>query len=262
MSRAGETPVLTRAPAVAGSWCNDDPLLSAVLEAVSLATPVLEGFVIATVAAALAGSRGDQRHACALAFMREEAGHMSAHRTFNRTLLSYLRNRPPGLTLARRSMAMVTRRLSLADRLLAVACVEHIFAVLSRAYLAEQAAWHFTCASGQALFAYHAREEIGHRSVIFDLWIRGTAPAPLKRTMILLTLMLGGLAYLLAAVPWILRRKAMAQAPRSAAPRAHCLRSPVLRGALWRCLSDLFRFVKRSYEPAPPGFPGQASRAP
>lgn len=242
----GLTP-LTATAELAGPWCNSDAATSAVLEAVSLVTPALERFFIRTVADCLPlTDKAPELERLCREFIREEAEHTGAHRKLNNALLDYMRTPPPGLATVEKLLDIANRRLSLSSRVALVAALEHFTAVLSKSYVRHQAAWRFNCAYARDLFAEHAREEIDHRSVAFDLWQhRGGGSVPIRFAAIGAILIMGG-AYLCAAAPWILHRKNGGRLTATLAALMAPRQRPREAGST---LKDLLRYLGRDYHP-------------
>jgi hypothetical protein len=198
---------LRPADALRGAWCQRSVLLSAALEAISFVTPALEAFFIRTVHAALADPLAPDVRSRAQHFIREEARHSAAHRRLNHVLAGYLRSVPPALPAVERGLAWATRRLSPENRLLVVEVMEQGSELASTAYLRREGHWRVDCAFARHLFAQHAREEIGHVSVIRDLHATPARPRRLARAAATIGLACAGIAYLAVAVPWIVHRK-------------------------------------------------------
>jgi len=199
---------------LAGAWCNSSLAATALLEAMSFATPPLERFFIRTVRDSL--RRGPESAATLRAreFVREESSHSAAHRRLNQALAGHLGRTPPGLERVEAILDFAARRLPLPVRLLSVEVMEQGSALGSAAYLWCERRADFDCAYARQLFAQHAREEMGHSTVIREL--RGAAPArglPVKAVACALTA-LAGIAYLAVAVPWIMMRKRRLRRPR------------------------------------------------
>ena len=159
-----------------GTWCNANAVTSSVMEAISFVTPLLENFFIATVADGLVRGRDSTLDQRCRDFICEEASHTRGHRRFNAALLQYLGMTPPALALVQSLLNGARKRLSLPRRLLLVAALEHFAAVLSKGYLSQETRWDFRSDYARELFVQHAREELAHRSVVFDLWLgKGSA---------------------------------------------------------------------------------------
>lgn len=189
------------------NWCNNDIVLSSLMEAVSFVTPVLEHFFIRTVNAAQSLPQAAGLNESCLRFIREEANHAQAHQKLNAHLLRQLGKRPSGLTMVEYLLDAAQRHLNLQKRLALAAALEHFAAVLSKFYIHRAGTLQFSHSEAQQLFAMHAQEELGHRSVVFDLWLATSPNGRFKRVVTLgLVLMLGSL-YVALTVPWVLHRK-------------------------------------------------------
>jgi uncharacterized protein len=236
---------LTATAELAGPWCNADAAASATIEAISLVTPALERFFIRTVDDSLPLDDAPELERQCRVFVREEAEHTGAHRKLNTALLGHLKAPPPGLKTIERLLDAASRRLALSSRVALVAALEHFTAVLSKSYLRKQSNWHVDCAYARDLFLQHAQEEIAHRSVAFDLWLRrGGGSVPVRIAAIATILGAGGL-YLALAVPWILRRKTGSLVAGLAVLAARGPQSPKAGSTL----KDLLRYLHRDYHP-------------
>jgi predicted metal-dependent hydrolase len=192
---------------ISGAWCNSDIVISAVLEALSFATPPLERFFIRAVSDAMKNLHESTTKSRAREFVQEESQHSSAHRRFNRALAGYLQAKPPGLRQIESVLDLAATRLSPSARLLSVELMEQGSALGSSVYLWCESRLTFDCPFARHLFAQHAREEMGHSAVIrdlrgapriSDLFIKAAACAVIAAA---------GTAYLAVAVPWIILRK-------------------------------------------------------
>lgn len=242
----GLTP-LTAPADLAGPWCNSDARTSATLEAVSFVTPALERFFIRTVADCLPleGNDPELERLCR-EFIHEEAEHTGAHRKLNTALLAYMQTPPPGLAAVDGLIDIANRRLSLSTRVALVAALEHFTAVLSKSYLRSHGKWQFGCAYARDLFDQHAREEIDHRSVAFDLWRhRGGGSVPV-RLVAITSILVVGTVYLGMATPWILHRKNGGSLAATLAGLVSPRPRPDGAGST---LKDLLRYVGRDYHP-------------
>ncbi|MEI7457055.1 MAG: metal-dependent hydrolase [Nitrosomonadales bacterium] len=188
------------------SWCNDDVVVSSVMEAVSFVTPVLEGFFIRSVAQGMRMHKDVVLARRCQEFIREESSHSRAHKKFNTVLLGYLGRPPRGLAMVS-AMLEAARRLSVSQQLGLAAALEHLTAVMSKLYVGQQHGLKFASLYAQELFAMHAEEELGHRSVVFDLWQANEPGGRFNRFVIITLVLLVGSVYVVLAVPWILYRK-------------------------------------------------------
>jgi len=238
---------LTAPAELAGPWCNENARISATLEAVSLVTPALERFFIRTVADCLplAENEPELEQLCR-EFIREEAEHTGAHRKLNAALLSYMGASPPGLAMIEKLLNIANRRLSLSARVALVAALEHFTAVLSKAHLRRQANWRFGCAYARDLFDQHAREEIDHRSVTFDLWRLRGGGSVVVRIAAISAILIVGAVYLGMATPWILHRKTGGRLTATLAGLVARQRTPSSIGST---LKDIIGYVHRNYHP-------------
>ncbi len=236
----GEVPV---------NWCNDDAATSSVMEAVSFVTPVLENFFIRTVVEGIRASGDASLVERCQAFIREESNHSLVHKKFNASLLDHLGRPPLGLTMVGALLEAARKHLSLSKRLALAAALEHLAAVISKLYVNQENKLEFALPYARELFDMHAREELAHRSVVFDLWLASGKSGYLSRFITILLVLGAGAAYVAVAVPWILHRKTGRRFLRTWA----CLS----RFALKNCkstlthtpVSELLSFVRQGYHP-------------
>jgi len=225
-------------------WYNHDPVMSGLLESVSWITPVLEGFFMRTVIEAMKHRELDPELArrCR-AFIAEEANHSRMHKRFNDALgRLYRRRRPPGVRWIAGVLGWIQRHQSLRRRLLLAAALEHFAAVLSHEYIAHTGRLPMSSAYASEMFALHAREELGHCSVVFDLWRVHASAGPAARFLVMLGILVFGGLYTAISLPWILRRK-----PRRSgwAGLFRARRRPGIQ-LPWRAL---FAFAARGFHP-------------
>ena len=231
-------------------WCNSDAVTSSLMEAISFVTPLLEGFIVSSVAEGLrTGHAQPASEARYRAFMREEASHSWVHRQFNTSLLRYLGLPPPGLKLVRSLFGVARRHLSPGKRLQLSAALEHFAAVLSKGYLDCEKGWTFNATSTRALFAQHAHEELAHRSVVFDMWLDVGISGRVSRTVTMLGILVGSLAYALVAVPWITHRKTGFRPGSTLLMLGRFLISLRINSRVFTQLRELFLFAHRGYHP-------------
>jgi len=233
---------------LSGAWCNDNEVTSSIMEAVSFVTPVMEKFFIRTVDEGLSPQTPPAQKERCLSFIREEADHTRVHRRFNASLSHYLGRTPPGLALIDRLLESARKHLSLSSRLLLAATLEHFTAVLSKVYISQAHRMDIRSDFARELFARHAREEIEHRSVVFDLWVSQASGGRTKRALTVLAVLLAGVIYVSVAVPWILHRKtgSLRRTLLALAGFAAGNRSDI---AAYSPLTELFSFARRDYHP-------------
>jgi len=232
-----------------GAWCNANELTSSFMEAISFVTPILEIFFIRTVSKAITVQTNPDLQQSCRAFMREEAIHIRAHRRFNASLLKYLHTIPPGVAMIQSLLNLAKQYLSLSHSLMLATTLEHFSAVLSKQYLVQQSQWHFLCLFTKELFAQHAREELAHRSVVFDLWFSHGKSSPIERTLIVFAVLFSGLVYVAIAIPYILYHK---KGKRLKATLSALISFAIKKPAnLFICssLRELFLFADSNYHP-------------
>jgi predicted metal-dependent hydrolase len=231
------------------TWCNSNRSTTSVMEAISFVTPVVENFVIRTVSECIARQPNSPIDFRCRAFIREESYHSRAHRNFNASLLNYLGAHPPGLAFVQSLLDRARRHLSPARRLQIVAALEHLAAVFSREYLDQASEWSFGSAFARELFARHAREELAHRSVAFDLWSNNSTAGRFGRTLTMLAILLSGLAYATAAVPWIIYRKTGNKVGAAFLAVAGSALRACLNSESYSTLRELFSFAGTDFHP-------------
>ena len=240
---------LAPAADLSGAWCDASAITTSALEAVSFVTPVLESFFISTVADGIASRRAPELDRRCRTFIREEVTHSRVHNRLNASLLRYLGTAPPGLALVQSLVSAARNHLSLSRRMLLVAALEHFTAVLSKDHLTRATGWHFGCVFARELFARHAREELAHRAVAFDLWRCEAAAGGVARAAAVAAIGAAGTAYLSVAVPWILYRKMgnrLGRTVTTVAGSTLSLRALRDAGSL---VGELFRFARADYHP-------------
>ena len=231
-------------------WCNADAVTSSVMEAVSFVTPVLENFFIRTVVEGTRGEIGNEelKLRC-LEFIREESNHSLVHKKFNTSLLNQLGKQPPGLAMVGTLLDGARRRLSISKRLALAAALEHFAAVISKLYIHQETKPAFASAFAQELFDMHAREELAHRSVVFDLWLANGASGRLNRIAIILMVLCAGAIYVGIAVPWILHQKTGKNLMQTVRGLGRFVAKNFRDTLLSTPFTDIFSFVRRDFHP-------------
>ena len=187
------------------AWCDGDMVATSVMEAVSFVTPALERFLVQAVASQMREqSELDLR---CREFILDESRHLRMHARLNVSLLHRLTAPPLGLARAESILGQAKARRSVADRLRLVAAFEHVSAILSKHYLKSSGGWSFGLPSAKAVFDRHAREELGHCAVAYDICLRAGIGGRFSRSLALSRVMAGALAYVAVAAPSILMQK-------------------------------------------------------
>lgn len=231
------------------NWCNADAVTSSVMEAVSFVTPVLENFFIRTVAEGIRTPREPELQQRCRDFMHEESNHSLVHRKFNSSLLERLGKQPPGLVMIGKLLNLATRRLSISRRLALAAALEHFAAVISKLYISHGSQLAFESSFAKELFDMHAREELAHRCVVFDLWRAAGVSGGIHRIAIILLASLAGGVYVSLSVPWILHRKTGRKLGATVRGLAGFVANN-FKGTLTNTpVTELFSFVRQDFHP-------------
>lgn len=149
-----------------------DPIASAFIWGLSAVFPEGERFFVQSVRKFAHLAEGTQA-AHVEAFIRQEAYHSREHALFNR---EYEKAGIPLDQLLARTFNQLkyARARSPFNQLSATAGLEHLTAILAKQILAQPAHIAFASAETQALFRWHAVEEIEHKAVAYDLFVTAT----------------------------------------------------------------------------------------
>ncbi len=150
-------------------WCADDAFETRFLEAMSLIAPEVERFVIGAVHDSLSRAAAEASAVVCAAFIREEGEHSRLHHGFNRRLAAQGVDARAALAPVRRAADFARRWLPRGGRLAAAAACEHLSALLSLSYLRAGRRSAIRSDRTARLFQRHARDELNHRAVVFDL---------------------------------------------------------------------------------------------
>lgn len=239
----------TETSAIPVLWCNADAVTSSVMEAVSFVTPVLENFFIRTVVEGVRAQHDAELARRCQEFIHEESNHSVVHKRFNALLLNRLGKQPPGLSMVAALLDGARRRLSISKRLALAAALEHFAAVISKLYISHEPSLEFESEFAKELFDMHAREELAHRCVVFDLWRAQDNGGRFARIAAIAVALFAGALYVSIAVPWILHRKTGKRYFRTGAGLAAFV-AKNLKDTLTRTpIAELFSFVRRDFHP-------------
>jgi hypothetical protein len=169
-------------------YAGGDPLLSALLASLSVAFPPGERFFIASVRHYLPRIEDKALRKAIYAFIGQEANHTKEHQAFNEFLerVGY-----PALRMQRwvtERLERIERASAPAQNLARTAALEHFTAILASAILEHRALLESMAPAAAKLWAWHAIEEIEHRSVAFDVYREAVDDEALRvRTMVQVT---------------------------------------------------------------------------
>ncbi|TJY58268.1 metal-dependent hydrolase [Sinimarinibacterium sp. CAU 1509] len=174
-------------PACAGRyWCANDPFRTRFYQTMSLMAPEAERFFIASIRAYLddIDDPGLREQCCR--FIREEAQHSRVHHGLNRQIHAGLADATELLRPARGLLDWVQRHGSRQFRLALTVAGEHLSAIMSELFLCGGRAQEINNARIREVYLWHAREEMGHRAVAFDLLKQRAHASYLQRAAALL----------------------------------------------------------------------------
>lgn len=183
-------------------WYADDPVVTRLLDTLSLTFPDGEKFFVDSVRH-FRDQAKDEAHAADIAgFVAQEMQHSLEHAKWNHHLGSegVAEVADEAEALARKLLKGARYRLSHREQLAATAALEHVTAVLAKSLLADETLDAID-PRVKALWMWHAVEEIEHKSVAFDLHDAVGGTHLQRRVMLLL-----GTVYLVAFTGHYTRR--------------------------------------------------------
>lgn len=153
-------------------WWGGQAFRTAFMNALSMSFPVGEQYFIDAVragGAALSPRQRERFEAETRGFIAQEATHRHLHRLFNEHLarqgfVNHWESR------ARQRIERL-RHLNVRHHLAATAANEHLTAIMAEHLLSHPEQWAGTEPRLQALWFWHASEELEHRSTAFDLYL-------------------------------------------------------------------------------------------
>ena len=155
--------------AVPRHWCGGDAFETRLLEAMSLIAPEVERFVIAAVIKHVRRRDAEECAPAVMAFVHEEAEHSRVHKRFNERLSQQSIDVAKVVTPVRSAADLARRWLPTGGQLAIAAACEHLSTLLSISFLRAARRSRIRPVSVLGLFEQHARDEIGHRAIVFDL---------------------------------------------------------------------------------------------
>ena len=234
------------------AWCNSDAATTCLLEAVSLCTPPLEKYLIQIVVSNLPSVADADLALRCRAFIEDEAAHSKAHTRLNAALLGPGSPQLKALRPVILVLDMARSRLARERQLMLVAALEHVTAVMSKRYLPSQASWCFDSPFAQALFSQHAREELAHCSVAFELWNQcNRRSGRTVRAFTISAILLLGLLYVAASIPSLMVRKPGVSRAGALGATLVLFRRGLKAKIICSLLPELFAFVVPGFQPDP-----------
>lgn len=145
------------------------PAQAIVFDAFSLMFPAAEGFMIRAAQAAHERIDDPALRRATAGFVRQEAAHARLHAAYNRAMDA--RGFSAAAQEARNAslIGYMESRIGLRRKLAASAGLEHFTALIAEAIVSDPRLLEGSDARYAALWRWHAREEIEHRAVAFDL---------------------------------------------------------------------------------------------
>lgn len=149
-------------------WMAGHPMPTHIANGVNLLFPVGERFFVRSVKAYLDQIEDPQLRADVRGFFGQEGRHANAHDRFNQVLRDQGFEIDVFLERYERSLRALEQKMSPALRLSTTAAVEHYTAIMAEGVFAGGLLDHAALPM-KTLLAWHAMEEIEHRSVAFDV---------------------------------------------------------------------------------------------
>lgn len=143
-------------------WCDNSPVWTHYANASSILFPAWERAFAVVIQHHLPNVQDPELKARMAQFMEEELAHANAHEAFNGRY--ELRG---GEATEFRRAKVVHRKPGLPFWLGAMVSIEHLAACMSRSVLGR---WGNRSGRDYKLFCWHAKEELGHKNLAFDLW--------------------------------------------------------------------------------------------
>ena len=171
-------------------WFDGNPFLTAMLASLSAAFPPGERFFIHSVRHYLPGIEDPELQQRARAFIGQEANHTKEHIAFNRFLDASGFPAKSMEEYATRGIQALQERSKPEWNLARTAALEHFTAIMAGAMLEHPELLERMSPHAATLWAWHAIEEIEHRSVAFDVYQRAVGDDGLRRRVMAITTLL------------------------------------------------------------------------
>jgi predicted metal-dependent hydrolase len=231
----------------ARTWTERDALLKCLLGALSVAFPPGERFFIESVRNYLPEIEDSELRAEIKAFIGQEANHTKEHIVFNEFLeRAGFPAKKMERWVTRRIHAIKTKSRPEAN-LARTAALEHFTAILASVLIENPEILDRLTPEGARLWAWHAIEEIEHRSVAFDVLEEAVDDEELRlRTMMLVTGFFVTLVSIRTAI-------FMASCGRLFEPRANLQGLDLLwgrSGLIRKVLPHYFAYYRKGFHPS------------
>lgn len=169
-------------------WLNGDPVATAWHNALSLTFPRGEAFFIESVKACRDGAPPLLAEEIR-AFVRQEVNHSREHLAFNRTVTD------AGYDVSRidahvSEMLDMTKGRPAVVNLAATMALEHFTAIMAHEFLTQPRHFKGAEPEAEAMWRWHAIEEIEHKAVAYDTWLHATKGWKRRKRWILKALMM------------------------------------------------------------------------
>lgn len=182
-------------------WMANDPYKTRVFDAVQATFPDGERYFIAAVRAFREGIKDPELQAAVKDFMLQEGQHGKVHTDYN----SWLERQGIDIDAFTRHTKDVTNRrlknMSPEYNIAMTAALEHFTAMMAELFFAEKSVMEGADERLRALFAWHAVEEMEHKSVAFDVMQKVAKVGYARRTLAMTHATVAFSAYTLIA-PW------------------------------------------------------------
>jgi len=167
-------------------WFDDNPHLTAVLTGLAVAFPPGERFFISSVRHFLPKIEDPELRSQIQGFIGQEANHTKEHLAFNRFLDARGIPAKEMEDFVSKMVATMQKKSSPEACLARTAALEHFTAILASALLAHPEVMETLSPEVRTLWAWHAIEEIEHRSVAFDVYKTAVNDEKLRIRMMLM----------------------------------------------------------------------------
>jgi predicted metal-dependent hydrolase len=226
-------------------WVDDNAAATAISNGLNLLFPIGERFFVRSVNRFARDIVDPELRAQIRAFFRQEGHHASAHDDFNDLLRAHGFEIDGFLSVFERVIRRLEATLPARIALASTAAAEHFTAILAEGAFSHGVldALH---PQVRELLAWHAAEEIEHKSVAFDV-LRAIDPSHTLRMsgLALATLTLGG--FWLAASIMLLRQERLGLRGTLRELARMRRRDPIMRRVFWR---GIRQYMRRDFHPS------------